>query len=228
MFDRPLPTFDAAAYDPDDKFDADGDPALDPDRPSIIIPAPIDPMDPDGSVYAAKRRRPKSWTPERQRAFIEVLADTGSVGEACMDVGLSRASAYRLRRRHDAQAFAAAWDAARAASVRVLADRCFERAIDGDREPIYRKGQIVGYRRRPSDGLAMFLLRHHDPHTYGGPPAGPSEAAHRPDPIPLLRRLPFLLNRLLRRGRTIPNAPHPALEYLAPEAIGRSDPHTLR
>lgn len=42
--------------------------------------------------------RHDGWTPDRQRAFIEALADTGSVAAACKAVDMSERGAYHLRR----------------------------------------------------------------------------------------------------------------------------------
>lgn len=42
----------------------------------------------------------------------------------------------------------------------------FERAVDGVRQPIYQKGQLVGTKREYSDGLAMFLAKARRPHKY--------------------------------------------------------------
>jgi len=58
------------------------------------------------------RPRVDGWTPERQRHFLRVLAETLSVTGAARAVGLSTMSAYRLRQRPDARGFAAAWDEA--------------------------------------------------------------------------------------------------------------------
>ena len=56
---------------------------------------------PAGSVVpftpAPTRKQNAGWTAERQRKFIEHLALTGSVGEACALVGVASSSAYRLR-----------------------------------------------------------------------------------------------------------------------------------
>lgn len=124
------------------------------------------------------RARMDGWTPERQRRFIEILGDTGSVSRAAMCVGMSRESAYRLRRRKGAEAFAEAWDVARTAAVRVLADVALDRAIHGVEQPVFHKGEQVGTRTVMSDGLAMFLLRTMDPGTFG-------KAALNPDlPLP--------------------------------------------
>src|SRR4051812_32119517 len=67
------------------------------------IPAPptprldFDPVD--------LRARGDGWTREKQRWFIEELADCGIVREAAARVGMSEQSAYGLRRRADAASF---------------------------------------------------------------------------------------------------------------------------
>jgi hypothetical protein len=50
------------------------------------------------------------WTPERQLAFLDTLACTRSVSRAAASAGMSRESAYRLRRRPAGALFAAAWN----------------------------------------------------------------------------------------------------------------------
>jgi len=61
------------------------------------------------------RARRDGWTAERQLTFIAALAQTGSIGQAALAAGMSRESAYRLRRRKGAESFAAAWDSILAA-----------------------------------------------------------------------------------------------------------------
>jgi hypothetical protein len=58
------------------------------------------------------RTRSDGWTALRQANFLGMLAESGSVLEACEAVGMSRKSAYQLRARRGAESFAAAWDAA--------------------------------------------------------------------------------------------------------------------
>ena len=53
-----------------------------------------------------KCQRHDGWTPERQRAFIERLADYGSVRAAANAVGMTPESAYQLRRQPGAEPFA--------------------------------------------------------------------------------------------------------------------------
>jgi len=52
------------------------------------------------------------WTPARQIAFIEELADIGSVEGACKAVDMSQADTYNLRRQPGAESFRKACQAA--------------------------------------------------------------------------------------------------------------------
>jgi molybdenum-dependent DNA-binding transcriptional regulator ModE len=84
--------------------------------------------------------RRDGWTPVRQLRFLEILARTGSVTRAAAAAGMSRESAYRLRRRSSSALFAAAWDRAlkRAALSRSkghkMVDRNSARRRDSGRE----------------------------------------------------------------------------------------------
>jgi hypothetical protein len=156
-----------------------------------------DPADPLAFAAVPVRPRHDGWTAEKQQAFIEGLADTGSVTKAALGVFMSPDSAYRLRRRADAAEFDKAWEAALAVVTRRLVDVAFERAIDGVENPIFHKGEVVGFRRTVSDRLLMFLLKHQDPMTYGAL-LGPLN--YDPTPVdprgPRIRRFPDLLARL--------------------------------
>jgi hypothetical protein len=56
--------------------------------------------------------RRDGWTAERQLRFLGALAATRSVTKAARVAGMSRESAYRLRKRKEGGLFAAAWDRA--------------------------------------------------------------------------------------------------------------------
>lgn len=101
------------------------------------------------------RYRHDGWTPDRQLEFIQALADTGCVDEACRAVGMSRNSAYELRRRPDAQAFRLAWRAAKDVMVERLDDAAMARAINGVPVPIFHNGEQVGERRHYDERLTM-------------------------------------------------------------------------
>jgi hypothetical protein len=53
--------------------------------------------------------RHDGWTAARQIKFIEELAATKSLPRACKAVGMSRASAYKLRDHADAAEIRSAW-----------------------------------------------------------------------------------------------------------------------
>jgi hypothetical protein len=79
-----------------------------------------------------------------------------------------------------------------------LAALAFERAVHGSVERIYRNGELVEERRKPSDRLLMWLLSHHDPVAYGWL-TKPQKAAPDPSYYPLQharRELPGQLPRL--------------------------------
>lgn len=113
-----------------------------------------------------RRHRHDGWTPEKQAEFLEILAATASVSEACAAVDRSRRSAYALRNRPDAVAFRDGWDEALRASLAVLATTAFDRAVNGQEEIVFYKGQRVGCRWKYDNRLLMFLLRVRDPLNY--------------------------------------------------------------
>lgn len=132
-----------------------------------IVPAPTIPE----FTPAPTRKRQAGWSADRQRIFIERLALTGNVGEACALVGLSSNSAYRLRNKAGADSFAKAWNAALVlASTRGTAI-AWDRAVNGRVERFYRNGELVMERRIPSDYLLTWLLSRLDPLTFGSPAA---------------------------------------------------------
>lgn len=116
---------------------------------------------------APVRPRHDGWTPRRQVAFIQALAATACVDEAARHVGMSRESAYNLRRRPGADSFRQAWDLALDHAVSRLADAALGRAMNGVVTPVFYKGEQIGERRRYDEKLTMFLLRARDPHRYG-------------------------------------------------------------
>lgn len=118
-------------------------------------------------VPVRRKHRHDGWSPDRQRAFIEALADRGSVTEAAQQVGMSKGSAYKLRRSPGGENFARAWEVAIHHAALHLADIAFDRAIHGSEEPVFDKaGRRVGRRMRTNDRLLMFLLRAHLPGLY--------------------------------------------------------------
>lgn len=108
-----------------------------------------------------RKYRHDGWTPERQKAFIAALADTGSVTRAAAMVNMAQVNCYTLRRAAGAESFRRAWEAALDFGVARLKDIAFERAIDGYLVPVFVAGKLMGFRRRHNDALLMFCLRHY-------------------------------------------------------------------
>jgi hypothetical protein len=127
---------------------------------------------PDFAPAPRGATRYDGWTPDRQRAFVKALAETGCVTRACAWVGMSNVGAYLLRKGAGAEAFAAAWDDALAVGVERLADIAYERAVYGVPVPVFHKGEQVGEKRWYNDRLLMWVMRHGDRERYDDSPKG--------------------------------------------------------
>ncbi|MEA3001474.1 MAG: hypothetical protein QOH81_262 [Sphingomonadales bacterium] len=106
----------------------------------------------------ALRARADGWTREKQRWFIEELADCGVVREAAARVGMSERSAYSLRRRADAATFNIAWEAALQSGADHLRSVAYERAVHGVIKPHFYHGEKIGEERVFNDRLLLALL----------------------------------------------------------------------
>jgi hypothetical protein len=160
-------------------------------------------------VPVRRRQRLDGWTEEKQRRFIETLADTGLVNVAARAVGMSRETAYRLRRSAHGAAFARAWDAARHHAGGLVEDIAFERAIEGtEQEVINSEGAVVATRLVHDNGLLKWLLSHLKSERYGSArsPGAGSQGTAMP-----------VLEESLRAMEPAPPAPPEAL--LDPETF---------
>lgn len=172
--------------------------------------------DPDAYdwVPVLRKRRKDGWTPERQRAFIGALADSGEVLAAARSVGMSDTAAYTLRRAPGAEGFAAAWEAALAASSGRLVDIAFDRAINGVDDPIIDKEDNHIYtKRKYNDRLLMFLIRAHAPERYRDAHRDGRAAGEGQDTVPALPRVAEALKLL---GPEPPAEPE---KLLSPEEL---------
>lgn len=131
-----------------------------PDQPAL--PAVLPAFEP----VARNRMRRGGWSAARQREFIELLAETGSVRSACRRMGVGEYGVYNLRRRPDAASFRAAWETALDLGVQRLEDIAMDRALNGVEEPVYSYGELVGTRVVHNDRLLMFLLRNRAPERF--------------------------------------------------------------
>ncbi|MEA3017808.1 MAG: hypothetical protein QOI38_2530, partial [Sphingomonadales bacterium] len=104
------------------------------------------------------RARHDGFTPEKQRAFIEELADTGCVAAAAAKVGMTGQSATRLRRRADARSFDLAWDAATLANKRTLRAIAWDRAVNGTIKRHHYHGELKSEELVYDNRLLIYLL----------------------------------------------------------------------
>jgi hypothetical protein len=91
--------------------------------------------------------RRDGWTPERQRAFIDALAEHGCVSLAARTVGMTPQTANRLRKRAGSEDFARAWDAARNIGQQIMYDEALLQSLHGRLVPVTYAGRIIRYRR---------------------------------------------------------------------------------
>ena len=130
-------------------------------RFALPVRAEDAPPIPDFAPVPRVYNRHDGWTPERQRAFIGALADTGCVSRAAAMVNMAQTNCYTLRRAPGAEEFRKAWDAALDCGLKMLKDIAFERAIEGELIPVFSGGKLMGHRRKRNDALLMFVLRHY-------------------------------------------------------------------
>lgn len=85
--------------------------------------------------------------------FLEALADTGNVSQACRSAGVSTTTVYALKKK-DAD-FAAAWDQAEEDAADTLEAEARRRAVQGVQEPVVYQGQLTPVWARGPDGKLL-------------------------------------------------------------------------
>jgi hypothetical protein len=104
-------------------------------------------------------RSPRSWTPAKQKAFLEALGECCNVKLAARKAGLSTSRAYS-RRAQDAT-FRAGWDRALASGYAQLEMMLLERALHGVEKRVTTRDGTTTVMRQYSDRVALALLRMH-------------------------------------------------------------------
>ena len=112
------------------------------------------------STGAGTRKR-QAW----RRTFLRSLRRDGLVTFACDAAGVSMALAYKVRAK--SPRFAEAWGWAKAEADERICDELqaalYERGMKGHPEPVFYRGELVGYRRKPSTRCLILLLQALDP-----------------------------------------------------------------
>lgn len=104
------------------------------------------------------RHRIDGWSPEKQREYVEALADTGVARYAAARVGMTEQSANRLRRRADGRSFDLACRAAQQIGARNLVSIACTRAIEGTMRKRYWRGEEIGEERVYDNRLLVALI----------------------------------------------------------------------
>jgi hypothetical protein len=137
-------------------------PAPSPEAESDDFASPSNPQPSGRDLLAFEpvplRYRTGGLTPERQRAYVEALADTGVAREAAARVGVSEQAINRVRRRADARSFDNACEAAHMFGARQLRSIAFERAVEGTLKGRYYHGELISEERVHDNRLLIYLL----------------------------------------------------------------------
>jgi hypothetical protein len=138
--------------------------------PPLPAPAMIEASLDARLAFTPVPRGTKRWnglTELKQRSFIQLLADSGSVTMAAKAIGATTSAMYNLRRSAGAESFAAAWEVAIDIGARRVLDTLVEHAIHGTPETILQGGEIVAERRRYNHRAMMWIVSQRFPEKYG-------------------------------------------------------------
>ncbi len=102
----------------------------------------------------------------KKRAFLKAYAETGGIlSHAAKAAGCDRHSHYNWMK--DDADYAALFESiAKDMAYDRLEDEATRRAVDGWDEPVYQGGELVGFKRRYSDTLLIFMLNGARPEKY--------------------------------------------------------------
>ena len=173
-----------------------------------------------GRRIAELRERIDGFTPERQRAFLDALRETGCIRDAARAAGVSTTTIDRARRNFPD--FDADCRTVRNLAVPALEAIAYRRATVGAAARIIRKGRLFEVRMKPSDTMLRLLLAGAAPEKYGRcaglagarqatrPRGSPPERTLEEAKQSILKKLDAIdRHRVARQGYTI--GPHGGL-----------------
>jgi hypothetical protein len=114
-------------------------------------------------THRARARAAMHWRPR----FLKALTMSCSFTEALRAAHVSY-NTVKLHERNDPQ-FAAEVRDAEDEGTQLLHDACFKAALEGEVEPVYWQGQIVGQIRKYDNRLRVEMLRAHMPNVFKTP-----------------------------------------------------------
>lgn len=116
------------------------------------------------SCTPKKRRTRKNRVRDWRPVFLQWLAQTGNVTEACRKARVGRTEVYAAQRAEPG--FKADWKDALEVACDALEAEARRRAVHGCDEGVFYKGQKVSKLLKFSDTLLIFLLKAHRPEKF--------------------------------------------------------------
>ena len=114
-------------------------------------------------THRARAREAMRWRP----LFLKGLATSGGYMFALRAAGVCY-NTFRAHQRNDSE-FAAQVREAEAEGSQLLHDVCWKRVTEGDLEPVYQQGQLVGHIRKFDTRLQIEFLRAYKPDRFTRP-----------------------------------------------------------
>lgn len=103
-------------------------------------------------------------SPELRESFLETLRQTGNVGVAAEIINVYRTTPYQWKKKDPA--FAKRWEEALDAAADVAEAEVRRRAVEGWDEPVFYKGEVVGYTKKYSDRMLELHIKALKPEKY--------------------------------------------------------------
>ncbi len=103
-------------------------------------------------------------TKRDKRRFLGLFADLGRIDAAAQAAGIHRDTHYAWLKSDPW--YAAEFEKAKEKSYDRLEDEALRRAVEGTDEPVYHGGKRVGFVRKYSDVLLIFLLKGRRPEVF--------------------------------------------------------------
>lgn len=100
----------------------------------------------------------------KKAAFLAAYVECGTISHAAKAAEIRRETHHEWVRSDPV--YAAAFAEAKEQAVECLEREARRRAIEGVDEPVYQGGELVGYKRRYSDTLLIFMLKAEAPDKY--------------------------------------------------------------
>jgi len=99
-----------------------------------------------------------------QLAFLSAYSILGNVTQSAKCVDIHPGTVSTWKREHEK--FDEYYKMADTAHSHYLQSEAQRRAVEGIKEPVFYKGEIVGHKTKYSDNLLMFLMKGKDPERY--------------------------------------------------------------